>query len=317
MPRRVPHPLLVSLLLVFSGFSTAQVALNPTPSNAPQADDNLLTRHYQEGEQLTYHMKGTNRDHSGTTVYEAQATGVVKKNSEGKFVEEFAWSNFVVNNAPVAISPAATNFRQQVSLDTFTGVPDLSQVIRLVGPITDLLTFYSDLRLAGTQGLLTRAGDHFYFKHGLPNSWADGNYVLTGEDSIDFDVTLTAVDLPSKIATVVVRHVVPAQPQIKTPTDWMRAPVSDAPNNWVQVSKNSDSKSDADKYTAAVGKETFDVELKVSLVDGRLISATLDNPVEVLERNCADLALRQCGDPIRYQVRRQIEPQIEPKKEPC
>src|SRR5258706_2846752 len=295
------------LFAASSCFSTAESASNPPPQSASRADHNILTRRYQGGEKLTYHMKGTNRDHSGTRVYEAQATGVVKKNAGGKFIEEYAWSNLIVNSVPVALSPAVTNFRQLVSLDTFEGVPDLSQVLPLIGPITDLLTFYSDLRLAATQGSLAHAGDHLYFKHGTPNSWADGNYVLTGEDSIDSDIALAAVDFPNKTATVVVRHVVPARPQIKLPADWMRAPVSGTSNNWVQVSKNSDSKSDADKYTAAVGEETFDVELKVSLANGRIMSATLDNPVEVLQRDCADLALTKCGDPVRYEISRRIE----------
>jgi hypothetical protein len=310
--RILPLLFLAFLLLgMFSFLSVAQVSGAPDKAAAPSSDSSLLSRHYREGEILVYHMKGSNRGQSGTTVYEAQATGVVKKNSDGKFIEECTWSNLVVNGAAVALSPAATNFRQVLSLDTFMGVPDLSQVIPLVGPITDLLTFYSDLLLASPQGSLLKAGDHFYFKHGTPNSWADGNYVLTGEDSIDFDVTLTGVDLPSKIATVVVRHVVPAQPQIKLLADWMRTPVSDTPNNWVQVSRNFDSKSDSDKYVAGAGKETFDVELKVSLADGRIVSGTLNNPVEVSERHCADLALTHCGDAVRYQILRQIEIQIQ------
>jgi hypothetical protein len=56
-----------------------------------------------------------------------------------------------------------------------------------------------------------------------------------------------------------------------------------------------------------VGKETFDVELKVSLDDGKILSATLDNPVEVLARECADAALSSCGEPVRYQIHRQVE----------
>jgi hypothetical protein len=174
-------------------------------------------------------MKGSNRGRTGTTVYEADATGVVKKNPAGKFVEEYAWSNLVVNGAPVALSPAAAAFRQQVSLDDFMGVPDLSQVVPLIGPITDTLTFYLDLLLATRQGSLAKPGDHFYFKSGTPNSWADGNYVITvitGEDSIDFDMTLTAADPTAHVAPVVVRHVVPAQPHIKISVDWMRPPVT-------------------------------------------------------------------------------------------
>jgi hypothetical protein len=232
---------------------------------------------------------------------------VVKKNATGKFVEEYAWSNLVVDGAPVALSPAAAAFRQQLSLDEFSGVPDLSQVIPLIGPITDTLTFYVDLLLATRQGSLAKPGDHFYFKSGTPNSWADGNYVITGEDSIDFDITLAAVDPTAHVATVDVRHVVPAEPHIKISADWMKPPVADTPNNWTEIHRNFASQSDADKYVAAVGKETFEVELKVSLVDGRIISGNINNPVEVLERNCSDLTLTVCSAPVRYQILRQIE----------
>jgi len=53
---------------------------------------NLPGRHYLEGEKLTGRMKATNRDRLTTTSYEAQADGMVKKDSAGQFVEEYAWS---------------------------------------------------------------------------------------------------------------------------------------------------------------------------------------------------------------------------------
>ena len=170
----------------------------------------------------------------------------------------------------------------------------------LVGPILDLFTFYVDLGLAIRNGNLTHAGDHFYFQYGKPASWANGPVIL-GEDSIDFDITLKEVDQAQQIATVIARHVPPAKPEIRIPADWMRAPVADTPNNWVEVKK------DGDKYLAAVGKETFDCEIKVSLTNGKILSATMDNPVEVVERECLDEALMKCGEPKRYQIRRQIE----------
>jgi hypothetical protein len=60
-------------------------------------------------------------------------------------------------------------------------------------------------------------------------------------------------------------------------------------------------------YSAGVGKETFEVRIKVSLLDGRILSARMDNPVEVLERECADATLATGGDTIHYEIRRQIE----------
>jgi hypothetical protein len=76
----------------------------------------------------------------------------------------------------------------------------------------------------------------------------------------------------------------------------MRAPVADTPNNWVPTSKPSDG------YAAAIGKELFDVQIRVSLVNGKIVSATIDNPVEVLERDCADEALPACGDPMAIRL---------------
>ena len=62
---------------------------------------------------------------------------------------------------------------------------------RIIRPITDLLTIYSDLWLANEMGIFPQAGDHFYFKSATPNSWADVNYVLLRQHPIDFDLTLT------------------------------------------------------------------------------------------------------------------------------
>ena len=273
----------------------AQSANPSTPAPSP------LTRHYTEGEKLTYHMKANNDG----WIYEVQASGVANKNASGHFVEEYAWSNFK-SNAPMSLSPASLNFRQTLSLDLaiLPSIPDLSQVQPFqIGPITDLLTFYSDLWLAIGQSTLTRAGDHAYVKFGGPSSWADGTYVILGEDSIDFDLTLKELNASTEVATLLVRHVPPPQPKVKLPAPWMQAPVSDTPNNWIDVK----GKNAAGKYVAQVGKETFDVEIKISMKDGRILSATLENLVKVHQRECSDAAFVDCGPPSDHQIRRQIE----------
>lgn len=291
------------------GFASAQSALANTGGNA-MPPQKLLTRHYKEEEKLSYHMKATNQDRHSTLRYEILANGVVKKNADGQFVEDFGWSNLVVDGKPRPLADGSVNFRQSLSLEpgyTLT-VPNLSQVDPiLIGPITDLLTFYADMTVATGQGNLAHPGDHFYFKNSTPNSWADGNYALVGEDSIDFDVTLDAIDSANKIAILTVRHVPPPQPEVKLPAPWMQAPVADTPNNWVELTRNFASKSATDKYAASVGKETFDVRIKVDLLNGRIISGSLDNPLEVLERDCSDETATTCGDPIRYKIHRQVE----------
>src|SRR6266849_4438145 len=97
------------------------------------AQTSPLARHYTEGEKLTYHMKG---DNDGWT-YEVQASGVVKKDAAGHFVEEYAWSDFK-SNAPMSLSPASLTLRQVLSLDPAAppSIPNLSQVQPfLIGPI--------------------------------------------------------------------------------------------------------------------------------------------------------------------------------------
>lgn len=290
-----PHTLRRLVLCLFCALLARGSAQTASP----------LARHYTDGEKLTYQMKG---DNDGWT-YEVQANAVVKKNADGHFVEEYAWSNFK-SNAPMSLSPESLGFRQTLSLDPSIqpSIPDLSKVQPfLIGPITDLLTFYADLWLTIGQSGLTHSGDRTYVKFGGPSSWADGNYVILGEDSIDFDLTLKDLNPSTHMATLLVRHVPPAQPKVKLPAPWTQTAVADTPNNWINVKKTP-----AGKFIAAVGKETFDVEIKVSLKDGKILSTTLDNPVQARQRECSDAALLECGAATDHSIRRHIEIQLAP-----
>jgi len=266
----------------------------------PQPAAGVPARRYQDGETLVYHMKATNEGRR----YEVDARGVVKKDERGVWFEEYAWSNLVSNGAPFSLPASSQEFRQVLSLDVrkMPRLPNLSTVHpMLIGPVTDLMTFYVDLWLAERVANLSKAGNHLLFKHGVPSSWADGNKVIVAEDSIDFDITLTELDTVRQVGTLLIRHVPPKQPQIKLPAEWMREPVADTPNNWVEVARSDG------KYVAAVGQETFDVRLSVSLADGRILSGSIENPVKTRERICEDAALTNCGEAHSHSILRQIE----------
>jgi hypothetical protein len=302
--------LLLLCLGFFSPLHLQSQSANPAQPVVVPASQPTLERHYREGETVAYKMTGVNQSHQGTIRYEARAEGVVKKAPSGVFFEEFAWTELQLNGAEFALSPASRELRETASLESgfpFT-IPDLSKVQPiLIGPITDLLTFYADTMLSMSQKELVHAGDHVYVKNGTPNSWADGSYVLFGQDAIDFDITLRSIDPSAQIATLVVRHVPPAQSQVKFPTAWMREPVGASQNNWAEVEKGQDG-----KFAAQVGRETFEANIKIALATGRIVSATMDNPVEVLERTCNDAALSDCGAPVRYGIRRQITLEAQP-----
>jgi hypothetical protein len=285
--------------------ATATLAGVSLVAQAPTPAADLLARHYRDGETLSYLMKTSNRGRTNTLTYTIAADVVVKKDAEGRFFEEIAWHDMAVDGAPFALPASSQAFRQRLTLEAnpkYAQVPDLSKVHpMLIGPITDLLTFYADLLVAHGAGL-TKAGDHFHLAHGTPASWADGQHVVIGEDSIDFDVTLKGIDRAAGSATLLVRHVPSTPPQIRIPAEWMRPPVADTPNNWVQVERTA-----ANTFTAGIGQETFDATITLSLVDGRVLAATLENPVQVLERECKDAALTQCGSSARYEIRRHVE----------
>jgi hypothetical protein len=283
---------------------TTCAVLTIPAQNVSPTHPGLLVRDYREGEQLTYRMKGSNENWR----YEIEAAGVVKKDSQGQYFEEYAWSQLSSNGAATTLSPESTRFRQILSLDPAKSpaVPNLSGVSpMLIGPITDLLTFYVDLWLVSREGKLSRGGDRFYRKQGTAASWADGVSVVLGEDSIDFDITLTNVDDSAKVATLLVRHVPPQQPQVRFPAAWMREPVAGTPNNWVQVTKKDKT------FVAASGKETFDVRLNVSTADGRILSGAIENLVQAQERNCRDAALTSCGEARPQRISRRIEIALE------
>ena len=82
----------------------------------------------------------------------------------------------------------------------------------------------------------------------------------------------------------------------------MQAPVADTANNWVEVTKTKDG-----KYEAGVGKETFDVTIIVSTVDGKILSAIMENPVVTSSRLCDDAALTKCGAAHPHTIHRHIE----------
>lgn len=307
-----------ALALLYLGLSGTvslwpQAAKSANPSKqmngtAPAAAQPLLARNYQDGEKIAYTISCINQSRAGTTEYEARAEGVVHKDAAGIFVEDLSWTDLDLNDEQVRLSPASLAFREPLSLapGSRLSIPDLSRVqAGLIGPITDLLTFYADVKIAMNQKLV-RAGDHAYFRYGTPNSWADGTHVVLGQDAIDFDITLQAVDSAAQVATLMVRHVPPAQPQIKLPAAWMAERVGTAQNNWVQVEKTADG-----KYVAGVGQEAFDVQIRVALGTGRILSAVMSNPVDVAERACTDAALTACGAPERYRIHRQITLHVE------
>jgi hypothetical protein len=276
----------------------AVMALAMLPPRVLPQGSSFLARHYTDGERVSYLMKGSENE----TSYEVGMTATTAKRADGQFFESLAWSDMKVDGQPRSLSPAAEQFRLAVTTEGVMpfALPDLSKAEGLIAPVTDAMTFYADLFIARRQSGLRQSGDRATYHNPTVASWADGRRVLIGEDHVEFEIALADVDAASGVGVLLIKHVPPAAPQVRLNAEWMRAPVADTSNNWVMVSKTGNG------YAVSVGKETFDVELRVALRDGRLLSATLDNPVTAIIRECADQALTQCGPPRPSPVLRRV-----------
>jgi hypothetical protein len=126
--------------------------------------------------------------------------------------------------------------------------------------------------------------------------------VKVGESSVDFDFTWKSTDAAARTAVLEVRHVPPAKGMVKLPAAWMETPVGEKPNNWVGVQETQDG-----KLSAAVGQETFTVEMTVSLADGKIVAGSIDNLVKTVERICDDDALTKCTAAQPHEISRKIE----------
>lgn len=266
---------------------------------------NLLTRWYELGERVSYRITATTRDRTGTSSYAATARSIVKRDQMERLFEEFEWPDLVWNGMPVQMSPIDAQARPILSLsaDRRPATPDLSKVApRLIAPTVDLLSFYADAWVAMQQPTLRFAGNRaIVFNRGETTSWADGTRVILGEGSSELEITLDDVNLNEGTATLTLLHAPPARPPIRIPAEWMRTRVTDLPNNWIQVVRVGPR-----QLVASVGKETREVTMRMSLTNGKIYSARMENQVDVFERECTDEALTMCGEAVRYQINRQI-----------
>ncbi|HWH53655.1 MAG TPA: hypothetical protein VN651_19040 [Gemmatimonadaceae bacterium] len=259
-----------------------------------------LARRYAAGDTIGYVMDGLNSEGGRDTIrYRATAAGIVTRDSTGRYAEQLTWTHLDRNGSGVPLDPRRA--RQTLSLaPEWQLLPDLRDAApELIGPMLDLFTYYVDAKLAVAQPSVRSPGDSVLLPLGVGGSWADGRSVLIGKDAVDFEIKVLSV--AGDRATVQVRHVPPQANKLDLPAAWMNEPVATLPNNWVEVVERTDG-----HYRARVGAESFTVELQLSRKDGRLLSATMQNPVAVVERDCEDRALSVCGPPRRYLISRVI-----------
>ena len=152
-------------------------------------------------------------------------------------------------------------------------------------------------------------GQTAYVSRTTPNSWADGQRVLLGQDVVDFSLSVESVNSAQHTEILLIQHVPPPLLHVEQPAKWMQESESAKPNNFVQISKEGDG------FSAETAKKTFDVKLVVDTRDGSILSAAINNPVVLKTRTCMDRELMHCGSETPATTLRKITLLREPKRE--
>ncbi|MFC1745855.1 hypothetical protein ACFL35_17820 [Candidatus Riflebacteria bacterium] len=221
--------------------------------------------------------------------YQAISRHVVKKKA-GTFFEEVTWISFKSGKKVIDIKPMK-KFVQIISLDQNFKVvfPDIRKIegkMRkyIVGPIFDLLTFYVDLNPGLFYAKIDELenGYPIVFPFNKKSSWADGQFIILGEDCIDFRVTFQNNKKNKPLLRV--EHIAPeSNLDINLPEKWMNVPIGQGKNNWVQIAKMKN------MFGVSYGYEYFDVHIYIDPEDGKINYASMYNPVERLNRICKEI----------------------------
>src|SRR5260370_42260353 len=103
---------------------------------------------------MTYHIEGSHDRDGQVTTCDATAVGVVRRESVGRFHEDYVWSSPALGGAP-----DTAKLDQSVSLarEVIPEPPDFRRFdMRLVGPALDFMTFYVDVWRASKTPSLTQ-----------------------------------------------------------------------------------------------------------------------------------------------------------------
>ena len=302
---RRPHTLNKKLVHMIRSLASALiVAVAPAIAGQSSSVLNpLLARHDAVGRAIAYQMHATNQHGERVSRYDADASGTMVRDSAGHQIDALVWRRLVVDGVEQQLPASGAAVEQRLGFAPgFLIPPDVAHTDpRLTGPVLDLFTFYVDWWLAARSPTLQRPGDHVHVPGRGSNSWANGPAVMVAADAVDFDVTLISLDSSTHRAVIDVQHLPPDSARVRMPAEWMDGRLGIEPNNWAEVEARDGA------FVAAVGRETFDDRIVIDLTNGQIVSAAMDNPVEVLEQRCTDRELKQCGAPNRYRIVRRIE----------
>ena len=188
-----------------------------------------------------------------------------------------------------------------LSLDT-RAVPmhrvSTDAVPELEGPVDDLLNFLVDLSAGVGVSQLHAPGDTRAMANPVSGDFS-GATVPLGRDFILLTTTLKSLDKDR--AEFQSSYQPPHGVGLPPYRPWMSEPVCGGPNNFQIVQKQGPG------FVALWGCESFVVDTVVERSDGRMLSASMVNPLSLKGRFCQDAALTACTNIPDVHIERHVE----------
>ncbi len=268
----------MKLLLVLLVFSSTKFAFA-----------GILERKYVEGEILKYRILNSYYSNGNPTGgYEGNAISIVKKGADGVFFEELQWNKITKNGIQIEVP---LEFRQHVSHDPNFKMGLPPKGLANTAALLDTLNFYANYFVAA-KSKVRNINDHDYVDNkGIPATWTDGNVVIFGADCIDFEITLVSVkgDYASfRVANVPSKNI--CNYSYPTELKWLNRFMKNTSNNWFNVIDLKDG-----SYVIQYGLETINTIININLSTGKIVSASMHNPVIHQTAVCKGLAENTCG----------------------
>lgn len=261
-------------------------------------------RTYKKGTVLNYRLTSEsyqNNKFSGKSIAMAK-TEVVQ--DSGKLYEEISWQSKTSYGEKDTtnrdgIAQSIRPYRISLLPDGNVPLPKLDNAI-MVGEITDLNTFFVAISPKLNMHKLSRKAPVFVNEKTVEGNFAEGTSILKGSDCIQ--TTQKLIKRKRKYTIVETSFLPPEQSCLTPLIDTIAAKTFEFPNNFQMVQKAGPG-----TVNLLWGNESFVVTCKIDNRDGKILSATMTNELNLRMRVNASPELKNYAVEMPFRITRNLK----------
>lgn len=314
--------LTLALAFMFLPFCSARRPVATPPSPPESASETTeagpsrpyrYVRRYEPGRRFRYrqetrHWTNSKLDsvHVATSHHEVLRGAVAR--------ERVRWEDLEVTRgdktaSQTALAAAIEPYEISLHPDGSLALPPLREPA-MVGPISDLTTFYVAISPSIGIDTLTKVGDEHVMPEAVRGVWTVLPHTPLGEDCIVPRVKITHLDVNT--VTFHTAFEPPSTPCLEPLGPWMREPVDGTrPNNFRQVTADP-----SGTRIVMWGREAFTTECRVERPSGRILVASMENTLTLKVRVGCDATLESCAGEFPTTIRRTVKLKLLPAPPP-